>query len=324
VASLAAKTKQQSKQMTPNWLLWVMSFGATVGVGAIYHLLSQHNYRAAIWTGFLTGVVVLLIVALYLQDGLLRRRQPTDTANPSQVLEKPASEGPKVYLREKSPDDIVARIKSLNPLERNLVTKQTYVGRWVRWTGTILSIRPSSFSENGGFEITLGGGSFVYARLQFLPTERHLVEALQEGDLINYEAKIANVLDNDLYFTNVIVAQPKERTFVNSTPEDLTRVFEEHTEIQAKTLVADAIGKWMKVTGPLGNVGEFTSFSQVTFVSGTFLHPIHPTIYMYFRKKKWFDRISVLNRGNNITVVGRIREIRNGEIHLDNCELIDP
>jgi hypothetical protein len=272
------------------------------------------------------GVLILGGLGKLLYARLHRRMLPPEqptSANlsaevPPSVTRRP--DEPKVYLQEKSPDEVVARIKSLNPLERELVAKQTYVGRWVRWSGTMLSVEPFRFLERGGFTVTVGGGSSVFARLQFLPTERHLVEALQEGDLINYEAKITHVLGNDLHFTDVTVTQPEGRTFVDSRPEDLTRVFQEHTEIQARTRVADAIGKWMKVSGPLGNVGDFTSFAQVTFVHRP---SPHPTVYMYFRKKKWFDRVSVLNRGNDITVVGRIREVRYGELHLDNCELID-
>jgi hypothetical protein len=201
-----------------------------------------------------------------------------------------------------------------------MVAKQTYVGRWVRWSDTLLSIEPFRFLERGGYTVTVGAGSSVFARLEFLPTERHLVEPLQEGDLISYEAKITHVLGNNVYLTDVTLTRTEERSFVDVTPEDLRRVFEEYTEIQARTRVADVIGKWVKVSGPLGNVGDFTSFSQVTFA-----HRPSPSaiVYMYFRKKKWFDRLSVLNRGDNITVVGRIREVRGGELHLDNCELID-
>jgi hypothetical protein len=316
--------------MTPDWFFQVMWFSAGVGgSGALWYFLSQRNYHAAIWTGFVTVAVILLAIALYIRNSLLRREQKTATSNRSLASEKIASENPtvtrkpdepKIYLQEKSPDEIVARIKSLNPLERDLVAKQTYVGRWVRWSGTILSVEPFRLLETGGFTVTVEGGFPAFARLGFLPTEKHLVEVLQEGDLINYEAKITHVLGNDLYFTDVTVTQPEERTFVDSRPEDLTRVFKEHTEIQARTRVADAIGKWMKVSGPLGNVGDFTSFAQVTFM---YRPSPHPEIYMYFRKKKWFDRVSVLNRGNDITVVGRISEVKYGELHLDNCELID-
>lgn len=189
-----------------------------------------------------------------------------------------------------------------------------------RWSGTIVSIDPYGFVLKGGFTVTVGGGSFVFARLEFLSTERHLVEPLQEGDLISYEAKIARAHSTDVYLTDVTFTRPKEQSVVDVTPEDLTRVFEEHTEIQARTRVANVIGKWMKVSGPLGNVGEFTSFSQVTFADRS---SPRATVYMYFRKKKWFDRLSVLNRGENITVFGRIREVEYGVLHLDNCELID-
>jgi hypothetical protein len=307
--------------MTPNWLFQVMWFGAGVGgSGAVWYFLSQKNYHATFWTAFATVVVVLLAVVLYIRNDRLRSQQQTATANRSPEPERSASEEPKVYLQEKSPKEVVARINSLNPLERDLVAKQTYIGRWVRWSDTLLSIEPFRFLERGGYTVTVGGVSFVFARLEFLPTERHLVEPLQEGDLISYEAKITHVFSNNVYLTDVTLTRPEERSFVDVTPEDLRRVFEEHTEIQARTRVADVIGKWMKVSGPLGNVGDFTSFSQVTFAHRPSLHAI---VYMYFRKKKWFDRLSVLNGGDSITVVGRIREVTGSGLYLDNCELID-
>jgi hypothetical protein len=104
----------------------------------------------------------------------------------------------------------------------------------------------------------------VFARLEFSSTERYLVESLQEGDLIGYEARIARASDTNVYLTDVTFTPPEERSVVDVTPEELMRSFEEHTDIQARTRVADVIGKWMKLSGPLRNVGEFTSFSQVT------------------------------------------------------------
>ncbi len=311
----------QLRVMTPKWLVQMLWFVASLGGGgALWYFLSQRNYHAAILTGCATAVVVALAVAIHVRNDRLRSEQQTTTATPSPAQERPDSEEPKVYLQEKSPLEIEARINSLNPLERDLVTDQTYVGRWVRWSDTLLSIKPSSFIERGGYTVTVGGRSFGFARLELLPTERHLVESLQEGDLISYEAKITHVFGNEVHLTDVTLTRPEERSFVDVTPEHLTRVFEEHTEVQAKTRVADVIGKWMKVSGPLGSVGDFTSFSLVTFAYGSFPRV---TVCMYFRKRKWFDRLSVLNRGDNITAVGRIREVRYGELHLDNCELAD-
>jgi hypothetical protein len=92
------------------------------------------------------------------------------------------------------------------------------------------------------------------------------------------------------------------------------RLFEGHTDIQASTGVANFIGKWMKVSGPLGNI--LSTFSQVTFAD-------HAPISMFFRKKKWVDRLSILSRGDNITVLGQITYIERDNLVLDNCELID-
>jgi hypothetical protein len=307
--------------MTPNWVFTVMWFGASVGAsGAVWYFLSLRNYYAASWTAFATAVVVLLAVALRIRNDRLRSEKQTAPANPSPAPERPASEEPKVYLQEKSPKEVVARINSLNPLERDLVAKQTYVGRWARWSDTLLSIEPFRLFERGGYTVTVGGDSSGFARLEFLPTERHLVEPLQEGDLTSYEAKITHVLGDNVYLTDVTLTRPEERSFVDVTPKDLRRVFEEHTEIQARMRVADVIGKWMKVSGPLGNVGDCTSSLQVTFA---YRPSPRAVVYMYFYKKKWFDRLSFLNVGDNITVVGRIREVRGGGLYLDNCELID-
>jgi hypothetical protein len=315
--------------MTPNWFLQVMWFGAGVGgTGAVWYFLSQQNYQAAVWTGVATLVVVVVAVVLHIRNDRLQSEQKSGSVNASEpqtatatsnpAPERPAAEEPKVYLQEKSPDEVVARINSLNPLERDVVAKQTYVGRWVRWSDTVLGIDPFRFGESGGYTVTVAGPSVGYARLLLLPTQRHLVEPLQDGDLISYEAKIKNVAGNNIYLTDVTLTPHEERSFVGVTPEDLASVFKERTEIQARIQVADVIGKWMKVSGPLGNVGEVTSFSQVTFAH----RPSHPaSVYMWFHKGKWFDRLSVLHRGDNITVVGRITGVRYGELNLDNCEL---
>jgi len=321
--------------MTPEWLFQVIWYSAGVGgTGALWYFLSERNYHAAIWTGFATGVVVLLAVALHIRNSILQRKRQTDTNNPSPLPDQPTpanlpaegtssstqpSNDPKIFLQVKSPDEIVTRIKSLNPLERKPVTEQTYAGRWVRWSGTIIRIEPFSFIRSGGYTVSVDGGPFVTARLEFLPIERHLVEPLQESDLISYEAKIATVDSTEIYLTDVTLTRPEERTFVDRDPAELTGIFEEHTAIQATKRVAESIGKWIKVSGSLDYVGNFTSFVQVTFKSRS----PDPIVYMYFRKRKWFDLVSVLNKGDKIIVIGRIKEIRHGELHLDNCELVD-
>ena len=70
--------------MTPDWLFQVMWFGAGVGgTGAVWYFLSQRSNHAALWTGFITFVVVSLAVTLHIRNDLLRREQPTATATPA-------------------------------------------------------------------------------------------------------------------------------------------------------------------------------------------------------------------------------------------------
>ncbi len=58
--------------MTPDWVFQVMWYSAGVGgTGALWYLLSKRKYHAAVWTGFATVVVVLLVVALDIQNDLI-------------------------------------------------------------------------------------------------------------------------------------------------------------------------------------------------------------------------------------------------------------
>ncbi len=282
------------------------------------------------WGNSTRGLVVLFVsvgsgVLIFLSHAskLFLRTSPqsarVENTLPSLVTpvanETPAQE-PRVYLREQSPNEVAARIKSLKPIEQELFANQTYVGRWVRWSGEILSIRSSnSFLEGGAFTVAVGDHvlEHTHASLEFLSTERHLVEPLEVGDMTSYEAKITRAFSTEVYLTHVTFMQPEERSVVDVTPEYLMRFFEGRTDLQASIGVADYIGKWMKVAGPLGNV---SSSSQVTFADRS---PVH----MFFRKKKWVDRLSILSRGDNMTVLGQISYVERGNLVLDSCEFID-
>jgi hypothetical protein len=114
--------------------------------------------------------------------------------------------------------------------------------------------------------------------------------------------------------------EPEERTIVDVTPEYLAGFFDDHTSIQAQKLADAFIGKWLKVSGPLGNVGSFKYSSQVTFASTS-----NVMVYMLFRDRALVeDTLSVLKRGDQITVLGKIDRIEPLDVQLDNCELVMP
>jgi hypothetical protein len=120
--------------------------------------------------------------------------------------------------------------------------------------------------------------------------------------------------------------RPEERSFVDITPAELVGLFADHTSQQGAKLIEPYLGKWLRVTGPLGDVLSNRGFrSQVTFEKGSvFDEGYEPvTVYMYFERERWDDRLAVLRPGSSITVAGRIREVDRVHVHLEDCELVE-
>jgi hypothetical protein len=112
----------------------------------------------------------------------------------------------------------------------------------------------------------------------------------------------------------------REREFVppDVTVDYLASQFDGRTGIQAAKLVSVYLGKWMRVTGPLGNVGAGPEPYQVTFAG------YNNRTYMYFRDPRAVERLSMLTLGTEIVVVGQITQIRASWVDLADCELISP
>jgi len=109
------------------------------------------------------------------------------------------------------------------------------------------------------------------------------------------------------------------REIIDATPDYLMALFDQHTSIQAQRLIEPYIGKWMRVSGKLGNVSNNEYFAQVVFEHRP---SSYPRIYMLFRQPNRSDRFSVLRRGTQLTVLGQIQEVAQLTLQLDNCELI--
>jgi hypothetical protein len=119
-------------------------------------------------------------------------------------------------------------------------------------------------------------------------------------------------------------SEPEERTFIDVTPAYLVGQFKGHTDLQAMPLTAPFLGKWMRVSGTLGNVlSNRETISQVTFQTKSPFSPDYEplTVFMYFDRERWDERLAVLPPGSEITVVGRVREVDRVTVHLEDCEL---
>lgn len=117
------------------------------------------------------------------------------------------------------------------------------------------------------------------------------------------------------------IAQPGpiERIFAEVTPKSLIAMFRKHTSAQAQRLLKPYYGQWIRVSGTLGDVGEWTgSNSKVVFQSSF----REPAVLMIFTDQDIFDKsLSILRAGTHITVIGQIDRIDSVSVQLTNCEI---
>jgi hypothetical protein len=116
----------------------------------------------------------------------------------------------------------------------------------------------------------------------------------------------------------------KQRIFVGSeiTVKYLTSLREGRTSIQSQALIDMYIGKWMRVSGNLADVLKSSPDSRHCQVTFTRTSPGLTELFMRFGKE-WFDRLSIMTVGQDVTVVGKIEQVDAFGVHLAECELVN-
>lgn len=107
-------------------------------------------------------------------------------------------------------------------------------------------------------------------------------------------------------------------TVCSLTPEELVKVFDGRTTAQGDALAKNYIGKWIKVSGSIDDVTT-ASRRRVTNVN---LETDAPYIILIFRGKA-ADSLSMLRKGDIISVFGRIDLIARDAVRLESCELLE-
>jgi hypothetical protein len=125
---------------------------------------------------------------------------------PAAPISLPTTAAVRSYVRE-SPREIVDRIKSLKWNEQEAVAKVSYIGRWIRGSGTIGLIR-NSVATPGGLSVMVTRTEIVeYVHLDFDRDHRHVIEVLEEGDHVEYDGEISAVTRNDISLTNATITK---------------------------------------------------------------------------------------------------------------------
>jgi hypothetical protein len=108
-----------------------------------------------------------------------------------------------------------------------------------------------------------------------------------------------------------------DRIFINVPPEYLISLYGDRSAYQARNLTQVYVGRWMRVSGPLGPIRGPTEYGGIflSFRLGD-LRSIHMTF-----DRHWADRFAVLTPGQTITAVCQLRDVDSLSVDLDKCEL---
>jgi hypothetical protein len=110
-----------------------------------------------------------------------------------------------------------------------------------------------------------------------------------------------------------------ERIAVDVTPEYLMEFYKGRTAVQADKLMATYIGKWRKLSGPLGNVWAKNFQGTLVSFEPRELWPI----VMYF-DDDWIQRLEVLTPGTPISAFCQIKDASMVNVRFEHCELLEP
>lgn len=108
-------------------------------------------------------------------------------------------------------------------------------------------------------------------------------------------------------------------TLLNMAPEGLAAYFKDHTEVQAKGLVAPYLGEWIQVTREVSDVVVRPLYYVVSMGSSTAQGRVH-VIARFGRK--WVPHLRRLRKGEPVTVVGRVESVGQFVVVLKDSQIV--
>jgi len=102
------------------------------------------------------------------------------------------------------------------------------------------------------------------------------------------------------------------------TPSRLLSLGKGRTTLERNKITTNYIDKWLKVSGQVSDVTAYGRGAVVTVTIGD----MQQQIELLFNAQ-WFERVTILMIGKNITAIGQIVAIYKRSIELKNCELME-
>ena len=115
-----------------------------------------------------------------------------------------------------------------------------------------------------------------------------------------------------------------KRIFIPVSPNEIKANFDGRTNVQANALNAPYLGKWTAITGKIGNI--YSNSDGATMVDFGSVEAIGSGAMMVQAnfESSWHDQLSVLKKGQKISIACKIDDIEELGMALSACELINP
>ena len=108
---------------------------------------------------------------------------------------------------------------------------------------------------------------------------------------------------------------PKEFIGEGVTLDHLMGIFEGRTDVQARAMLADQIGKWINIEGPVNNVNAMGKGIMVVLKTGD-----GGLIFCNFKEPS--NDLVKLSVGTPVHIRGRIEELGPFTVMVEDCELL--
>jgi hypothetical protein len=136
-----------------------------------------------------------------------------------------------------------------------------------------------------------------------------------------------------------IPVQLDDRVMLNVTPGFLVENRRNYkTDVEAGAALQRYLGKWMQVSGTIGNMSFADPQAKTTLFVRVEEEPASKkksfqqtldslekaTAMLVFTDQKWIDRLVTFNHGDSIEALGKLTSVDHYGVVLQSCELIDP
>lgn len=113
----------------------------------------------------------------------------------------------------------------------------------------------------------------------------------------------------------------EERVYTTWTSHQLFESLQrkEFTSLQIDSMVKPHIDKWIKIDEQISNVSEYADSISITILAEGMVRIIR----LDFEKIRWKPRLETLQPGDRLLAEGRITNLDQYTMSIDDCEVID-